>query len=187
MAHQTTVNKTNAAAKPAAQGLARDIGGMAQDVLTLAELQVQLLATDIRECRKNLFAPSLLLLAGAALGLSCIPIALTALALGLCQFFHFPYALGFLLAALAGGVVSGLFCGLGWALLRKHANPFGRSQQELIRNLQWIKKVLKRRRITRNLTRAPSYRAKSSNLHGICLSTLSNTPKKSRQLSRWRA
>jgi uncharacterized membrane protein YqjE len=149
MDQQTKINESNGAAKPVAHGLARDIGGFAQNVLTLAELQVQLLATDMRECRRNLFAPGLLLFAGAALGMSCIPIALVALALWLSQFFQLSYALGFLLAALAGVVVSGLFCSLGWALLRKHANPLGRSQQELIRNLQWIKNVLKRRRVTR--------------------------------------
>lgn len=158
MAHQTKINESNGAPKPTSRGLARDVGEFAHDVLTLAELQVQLLAADARECRRHLLAPGLLLLSGATLCLICVPIALTALALWLSQFFHLSYAMGFLSATVAGVVLGAMLSALGWNLIRKRAAMLGRSQQELVRNLQWIKKVLQRHRITRNKTTDNSWR-----------------------------
>ena len=125
------------------------MGEFAHDVLTLAELQAQLFVADVQECGQRVLVPGLVLLCGVALGLACFPIALAALALLLIQVFETSYAAGFLIAAAVGAVLSALLCVIGWFQVRQRVAVLGRSQQELVRNLRWIKKVLERSRITR--------------------------------------
>jgi hypothetical protein len=45
--------------------------------------------------------------------------------------------------------LSAMVCVIAWSYVRQHMAVLGRSQQELVRNLRWIKKVLERSRITR--------------------------------------
>jgi uncharacterized membrane protein YqjE len=149
MDHQTKIGERNGSPQTASKGLARDVGEFAHDVLTLAELQAQLFAADLRECGRRVFVPGLVLLCGAALGLACFPIALAALALLVIQVFETSYAAGFLIVVGVGAVLSALVCVIGWIQVRQRLAVLGRSQRELIRNLRWIKKVLERSRITR--------------------------------------
>ena len=158
MGHQTKVSERNGSPQTAPKALARDVGEFAHDVLTLAELQAQLFVTDLQECSRRALVPGLVLLAGVALGLSCIPFALTALALLLIQVFETSYATGFLLATIVGAILSALLCVSGWFLVRKRLAVLQRSQQELVRNLRWIKKVLERNRTTRSDSTDNSWR-----------------------------
>ena len=89
------------------------------------------------------------LVCGVALGLACFPMALAAFALLLIQVFETSYATAFLMAVVAGAAGSVLLCVIGWLQVRKRVAVLRRSQQELVRNLRWIKKVLERSRITR--------------------------------------
>ena len=98
------------------------------------------------------------MLAGVVLGLSCIPFALAALALLLIQVFETSYAAGFLLATIVGAILSALLGVSGWLLVRKRLTVLQRSQQELVRNLRWIKKVLERNRTTRSDSTDNSWR-----------------------------
>jgi uncharacterized membrane protein YqjE len=158
MGHQTKINERNGSPQTAPKGLARDVGEFAHDVFTLAELQAQLFATDLQECSRRAFVPGLLLVGGVALGLSCIPFALAALALLLIQVFETSYATGFLLATVAGAMLSVLLCVSGWLLVRQRLTLLRRSQEELVRNLRWIKKVLERNRTTRSDSTDNSWR-----------------------------
>ena len=149
MDSQTKVSQQNGAPQTAPRALARDVGEFAHDVLTLAELQGQLFVANVQECSQRVLVPGLILLGGVALGLACVPVALAALALLLIQVFEISYAAGFLIAALLGAALSALLGTIGWFQVRKGLAVMGRSQQELVRNLRWIKKVLERSRITR--------------------------------------
>ncbi len=150
MGHQTKVSERNGASPTASRALARDVGELAQDALTLAELQFQLFASDIQECGQRVFVPGLVLLCGAALGVACFPVALAALALLFIEVFEISYAAGFLLAAIVGAISSVLLCISGWFLVREPLTLLRRSQEELVRNLRWIKKVLERNRTTQS-------------------------------------
>ena len=116
---------------------------------TLAELQAELLVADVQQCGQRVLVPGLVLLCGVTLGLTCFPIALAALALLIVQVFETSYAAGFLMTVAVGAVLSGLLCVIGWFQIRARVAVLGRSQQELVRNLRWIKKVLERKRSTR--------------------------------------
>lgn len=158
MGDQTKVSERNGSPQTAPNALARDVGEFAHDVLTLAELQAQLLVTDLRECSRRGLVPGLVLLAGVALGLSCIPIALVVLSLLLVEVFETSYATGFLLAMIAGAILSALLCVSGWFQFRKRLAVLRRSQEELVRNVRWIKKVLERNRATRSDSTDNSWR-----------------------------
>jgi len=149
MGNQTKIAEQNGSAAKASTAMARDVGEFADDALTLAELQGQLLVADVRECGRKILVPGLVLLYGAALGLACFPVALVALALLVVQVFATSYAAGFLIVALGAAILSALMCVSTWRQIQSGASVLGRSQQELIRNLRWIKKVLQRSRITR--------------------------------------
>jgi hypothetical protein len=149
MGHQTKISDQNGSPQAASKGLARDVGEFAHDVLTLAELQGQLFVADVLECGRRVLVPGLVLVCGVALGLACFPIALAALALVVVQVFGTSYAAGFLTAAVVGAALSALLCAIGWYQVRERVSVLGRSQQALVRNLRWIKKVLERSRITR--------------------------------------
>ena len=149
MDHQAKINEHNGSPPTTSSALAQDVGEFAHNVLTLAELQGQLFVADVQECGRRAFVPGLVLIAGVALGLTCFPIALAAIALLLAQVYQTSYAASFLITAAAGAVVSALLSAIGWVQVRRRVAVLGRSQHELVRNLQWIKKVLERSRITR--------------------------------------
>lgn len=144
MGDQKKVDESNSSSESASKGIARGVTEFVRDVVTLAELQFQLFVADVQECRQSVLVPSLVLFVGAMLGLASLPIALTALALGISHVSELPYAVGFLLAAVFGAVASVLLCVIGWLRLRKQAHILGRSQQELVHNLNWLKKTLLR-------------------------------------------
>jgi uncharacterized membrane protein YqjE len=158
MEHSLNTSEQNGAPKTAPRGLAGDVGEFAHDVFTLAELQAQLLAADVREGSQRVLVPGLALLCGVALGLACLPIALAGLALLIIQVFGTSYAAGFLIVVGVSAVVSALLCVIGLMQIRRHAAVLGRSQQELVRNLRWIKKVLERSRKTRSNSNDNSWR-----------------------------
>jgi len=158
MDQQTKISESNGSPQTATKGLARDVNEFAHDVLTLAELQAQLFVADVQECGQRVFVPGMVLLGGVTLGAACFPFVLAALALWLIQVFELSNAAGFLVAAVLGAVMSALLCVIGWFQVRKHVAVLGRSQQELVRNLRWIKKVLQRSRITRRNSIDDSWR-----------------------------
>ncbi len=158
MDHQTKVSERNGSPHTAPKALARDVGEFAHDVIGLAELQLQLFVTDLRECSRHALVPGLVLLAGVALGLSCVPLVLTALALLLIEVLETSYATGFLLATIVGAILSAVLCVSGWSLIRRRLAVLQRSQQELVCNLLWIKKVLERKRGTRSDSTDNSWR-----------------------------
>ena len=142
MVQQTKVTDRNGALGTESHGLAKDVGAFANDVLTLTELQSQLLVADAREFGNRAAVPSLALLGGLILGLACIPIALVTVALGLVQFLEISHFVAFLIVVITGAICGILMCVIGWLQLRKSVAVLGRSREELMRNLRWIKRVI---------------------------------------------
>lgn len=158
MGHQTKIVERNGSLGSTPTALARDVGEFAHDVFTLAELQVQLFAAEVREYRRCALIPGLVWLAAAAVALACFPVALIALALSIVESFQTSYAAGFLLAAIAGAVLSAVLCVVGWFLVRGRLTVVQRSRQELVRNVRWVKRVLERDRTTRGTSNSNSWR-----------------------------
>ena len=150
MEQQVNKNERNGSTQTGTRGLRKDIREFAHDVLTLAELQAQLLVADVQECGQSSIFPSLLLLCGVAIGLACAPIALIAVALSVVEIFNVSYALGFLLTAIVFAGLGGTLCAIGAFRLRNCFKVLNRSGNELKCNVSWMKNLLSPNRMARN-------------------------------------
>jgi hypothetical protein len=113
------------------------------DALTLADLQYRLFKADFWRLVGELVVPGALILMGAVLLLSCLPIALATIALTIHEAAHFSLAASFGFA-LAGGLILGAAVALAALLwIRRGIKPFERSRAECDLNMAWIKKILK--------------------------------------------
>ncbi len=142
-------DEQNKSSQNKSNGLGKDLGKLAHDVFTLADLQAQLLVTDVRELLQSAVVSSLLLLGGVLLGIACAPIALVSGAFFIVEIFEVSLAVGFLTVALMGASLSATLCTLAAYRLRKSRTFLERSRTELQCNLNWLRNVLGRNRSTR--------------------------------------
>lgn len=150
MAQLLDVDKRNGSPPTVTGGLRKDVSDLAHDVLTLAELQAQLLFTDVKEGSQNARMPSLLLFFGVIFAVACAPIALVALALFVVEIFTVSYAFGFLIAAVVGAALSGTMCAIGAYRLGNSFKVLNRSRKELECNVRWMKNLLNPSQLDRN-------------------------------------
>ena len=121
----------------------KHLGYVVHDVISLLELQTQLLVADCKESLLRLMIAGISLLVALFFLLGSIPILLAAFAAVLVQSTGMSSGLALLLSAVLGLLVG---CGLGfWGLrsLRRIGQVFRRSGRELNRNLSWLKDALK--------------------------------------------
>jgi hypothetical protein len=125
------------------QGVAKDMGELTHDIVSLVELQFELFRKDCREGLKGLLVPAALLLLAGIMAAAAMPIALIFLAELLAQAGGLSRATAFSIAALGGFGVAAVLGVAGWSRVRGVASVFQRSGDELTRNMNWIKHVLK--------------------------------------------
>jgi hypothetical protein len=146
MADQTKVNDENGNEPiERSDSLGENIGGFANDLLVLTELQSQLLIAELRELRQRCILPSMFLIVGLLLGASCVPVALIAFAIGLAQWPSLSLVVAFMIVLAMALTSSLVLLIVSWLLVRKRIS-FQRTQQELSRNYQWIKSAFKNNR-----------------------------------------
>ena len=144
MVGETTMNRCNGSTPSPPKGVAKGIGELTHAIVSLAELQFELLRIDCREgIRRILFPVALLLFAGIMAG-GTVPIALILVAEFLAQTAGLSRAAAFSIAAMSGFIVAVAIGVVGWSYLRGVARVFERSREELTRNMTWIKHALKR-------------------------------------------
>ena len=126
----------------APRAVAHNLSEWLHDALTLGDLQLRLAWLDARLLSKELIYPSVVLVVGLVIVLSCVPIALATIALALDEATQLTAAQAFGFT-LAGGLVVGAVLALAAVLwIRRSVHPFRRSITECDANVQWIKKVL---------------------------------------------
>jgi len=130
----------------AAAGVRDGVGDLLHDVVSLSELQVQLLAVDARESVDKAKAPIGLLVGGIALALGAVPVLLLSLAEALTLWLGWERALSYLVSGLAGAVIAGILLYLAWQQMGAVLAVFDRSRVELAENVRWIKYALTRGR-----------------------------------------
>lgn len=133
---------SNGAAKFTPRPVVKKVGEFAHDLVILAELQMQLLVVDLRECVKRMVTPVLVGLVGVAMGLGVFPVALAALAFVLVETLQLTIAAALGCSVLAGIVIAGALCIFSLRQLRQQTKVLERSQSEFVRNVRWIKQVL---------------------------------------------
>jgi len=124
--------------------MSKSMAEFAHDVTTLAELQVQLFVLDTKQCLSRAVTPVLCFIVAVGLILSCIAVALVGIGYLLVEA-GLPHGWAFLLTSLLGLIVAAALGYTGWKLLQNSLNVLQRSQQELKRNIKWIKNVLKQK------------------------------------------
>lgn len=110
----------------------------------LAELQIELLEADLQDCLQRLIRPVIAVVAGITLLLGCTPVLLLGIARLLVEFAGMPEAAALLTTSIVAALMAGGLAFLGWKKLGLSLSAFKRSRQELTRNIQWIRAVLKR-------------------------------------------
>ena len=127
------------------QAVAKNAGEFVHDVVTLAELQAALFKEEMSTGLFRLLRVVGVFVIAFAIAVSCLPIALIAVA----YLFH---AYGWSLAAsfawsTAIGLLVALACGgTGWMLFSRSKPVLMRSKRELQQNVSWLKQVLVRSR-----------------------------------------
>lgn len=134
-------NETNPAPP---NGVAKDVGELTHDIVSLAELQFELFRNDCRQGLQGLLIPVALLLAAGIAAFGTVPIGLILLAEVLTQVAGLSRALALSIAALSGLLAALALGVVGWSYIRGVGRVFERSREELARNMTWIKRALKR-------------------------------------------
>lgn len=122
----------------------RNVSELAHDVITLAELQAQLLACDLRDGKSRAIGPIVSMAAGLILALGTMPVLL--MGIGWLLVNHAGWSEGAALLVAGGGglVVSGGLAWFGWRRLKAALAIIARSRNELAENIRWLKGTLKR-------------------------------------------
>jgi hypothetical protein len=139
MAHQATLNTDPV---DALNGMLSGIGDLGSNVITLATLQAQLAAEDLRESTDRL-QPALIASALLVpLGFGGVTVGLLALANWMANQFGLTVSQSLLLTALLALAVAGGLAVVAIRRLRVSFTSFQRSREELERNIAWLRTVL---------------------------------------------
>lgn len=139
------MSKGNGTTTSPAKAVARSMAELGHDAVTLAELQTELLQSELRQWLRGAATPAILLVSAVIVILGCVPVILLTLAYGLVEFAELSRALSLLIAATVGLAVAGVAAAIGWRRLRDNSAKLARSREEFQRNIHWIKQVLKHR------------------------------------------
>jgi membrane protein DedA with SNARE-associated domain len=143
MVAQTQVKPTNGSTSPPL-AVARNTGELLSDALTLAELQTRLLVIDVENDLKRMIAPAILLAAGWVMALSCLPIVLVTIALGLIAGAGLEPWLAFLASVGIGAALAAMLVAAGVWFLQNKLTFLARSRTEWQHNVNWFKSVARR-------------------------------------------
>jgi len=138
------MNRNNGSIPEPSDGVAKEIGALTHDIVSLAELQFELFSNDCRTGLKELLLPFSLLLFAGIVAVGTVPVALMVIAEILSQAAGLSRAAAFAIAALCGSIVAAALGIAGWSHIRGCGRIFKRSREELARNMNWIKQTLKR-------------------------------------------
>lgn len=127
-----------------AEGVRRGATGLLHDVMTLAELQLKLLAVDAQAATGRAVIPIILIGSAAVFAASALPLLLVALAQVLRYQAGWPAALATLTAVVVGLLIAAGLGVFGYLGLKRCLEPMARSREELERNVAWLKNALKR-------------------------------------------
>ncbi len=143
MVGETQMSDPNGRQASPPRAAVRDVGQLAHRVLTLLELQTELLQADSREGLAGSARPAAILLGGIVVGLGSVPVLLLAMAQALREWAGASWAASYFIAALVGLSIAVAAILIGGRLLRRGLAAFDRSRGELRRNLAWVKQALR--------------------------------------------
>lgn len=117
---------------------------LANDILTLADLQLQLFAADGREMGRRAAPKLVAAIAGLTIAMSSLPLFLVGLAYTLVELAGFPIWLAMLCSAVAGIIIGGATAIIAVRRLKPVMKIWKRSAVDLRENVDFLKETLKR-------------------------------------------
>ena len=123
--------------------VAKSIGGMFSDFISLTELQLKLLKRDTSETVQRTYISAAFFIAGILILLACLPVGMLGTVYVFSEFFEMDLALAFGVVVALGLVTGLIAASIGFLKLRKAGNIFHRSQTEFSKNVDWLKSSLK--------------------------------------------
>jgi formate hydrogenlyase subunit 3/multisubunit Na+/H+ antiporter MnhD subunit len=144
MVGETTMNRRNGSTSAPPNGVAKGMGELTHDIVSLAELQFELFRIDCREGLNRMLIPVALLLFAGIVAIGTVPVALIFIAEFLEQAAGLSRAAAYSIAAMGGFIVAVAMGVVGWSYMRVVVRVFERSREELTCNMAWIKHALKR-------------------------------------------
>ncbi len=145
MAGQTTINgrpEQGPAAESAAAGVGRNVSGLVHDLISLGELQCQLMACNFREGIAQSRLSVVLIVCGVLLALGAVPVVLLGIGWSLIAYISLTQAEAFLVVGLGALCIAALAVWWGWKRSQAAWATFTGSRRELVENLNWVKRAL---------------------------------------------
>jgi hypothetical protein len=144
MADQATLNGGPRVSidSPLTEGVLGNLAEFASDCTTLAELQAKLALLDLKESAGKAAVPVIGLALGAALALASLPVLLLGLGELIVAFGGLGRHWAYLIVAGVALATGGLLAWLLGTRFGPALESFGRSREELTRNVSWVKTVL---------------------------------------------
>jgi Putative Actinobacterial Holin-X, holin superfamily III len=125
-----------------AREMRRSISHLGSDIITLVELQAELLQVDVREWARGFVKSVIALVAALVLLLASAPILLVSLGYFINEQTDLSMGASMLIASGAGILLAGICAGLGVWLLKRDQGMLHRFSSELKQNMSWLKQVL---------------------------------------------
>lgn len=140
----SSANRTPANNAPApARSMGRSVRQLSSDVITLMELQAELLQLDVREWVQSFIRPLVALVAAAIILLATAPVALVSLGYLLAAKTELPLWGAMMSAAGIGLSLAAISAGTGVWLLKHDRRILHRFSTELRKNVHWLKETLR--------------------------------------------
>ncbi|QDT75501.1 phage holin family protein [Lacipirellula limnantheis] len=137
-------NRATTAESPApARSMGRSVRQLGSDVITLMELQAELLQVDLREWLHSFIRPLAALLGAAIILLATAPVALVSVGFLLAAKTELPLWGAMMTATLIGLLLAAASAGVGFWLVKRDRRVLQRFRTELRKNLQWLKETLR--------------------------------------------
>jgi hypothetical protein len=126
-----------------ASGVMSNVAGFGENLLTLAELQAQLTALELRQNLDSVKQGGALLAAGLVLATASLPVFLVAAAELLVSELGMKRGYALLSVSVAAVVVAGAAMAVGRTLLSRRSFGFPLAGEEFARNLNWLRTVIR--------------------------------------------
>jgi uncharacterized membrane protein YqjE len=124
--------------------LGHSVSRLGSDVLTLVELQAELLQVDLKDWMSGFVKSMIALTVGLVLALASLPVLLMAFGYFLNDVTSLSLAASMLIAGVSGLVLALILAGIGYWMLKSGRGMLRRFKAELRHNVRWLKEVLSR-------------------------------------------
>jgi len=131
------------ASEPSATGVVSNVAGFGENLLTMTELQARLSAMELRKNLEAAKTEGAVLLAGSVLAVASLPVALAGIAELLVSELALERGYALLIVAAAALLIAGVCVAIASFRLRRKRFGFPLSAEELTRNLNWLRTVLR--------------------------------------------